>query len=767
MPAGTQPDPGGRARAAALFRAFFPVPLAKRRVLHYNQKNEMNPEAARSGPGRRRQMIKNKIKQLIAWLVSLRALFKRVSNEAPDNAVRHYVESFFAPIRYSSEIGQAKTAAIAALEPIYEALKREDPKGAFQTLVARYPDLESLAEAAGLDRARAELWRQNSADRSWERFLAFFRRRRFRMWILNAVLLFAAGNIALSLLSLRGTDVLRIVFNAGLALLVLVLGLRLRAGLQEDDSDVDRFEEMERLFDRYARKSINWMSALFAVFFFFVFELVKLGVNSRSSELVDRLAVCLPILTVLSLFFVKNLLLIRWLLKNVEFERGAAWRREFRRVLVLSAVYWLLSLGVYFVFEYYLAKNIAFVFYGGCLLSLLAFNLFRLRHFCYSRLTLTKPAVILILLALLGAGGLMYMRRNVWLTQPYINSVANVYEAANEIVYEEQTGVFTITNDDESDFKILQLTDIHLGGSLISYDKDLKALQACCRLIEHTRPDLVIVTGDLCYPIGIQSFSFNNDAPIQQFAAFMRNTGVPWAFTYGNHDTESVALVDENGLDERFRSLSWHTSKNLLYPYVQPEITGRSNQLIELRNADGSLNQALFLIDSNAYTGEGLNKYDYIHDDQVAWYRENVLRLNAEEGKTVSSMCFIHIPLQEYRTAYELYLAGSGEVKYFFGSNDEKGEKKVYCSDYPSTIFQTALELGSTTAFFCGHDHYNNLSLEYQGIRLTYGMSIDYYVSLGIARDTKQRGATLITCHPDSSYDVEQVPLIAIEGEGG
>ena len=708
-------------------------------------------------------MKENWLNRLLAYIVNLKAVFQRVSNDPPDHAVRHYAESFFAPFRYSSELGQAKTAVIAALEPVYEELKQEDEGGAFQTLVARYPDLESLLEAAGIDRAKAEAWRRKSADRSWERFLAFFRKRRLRMWILNVILLFVVGNVVLDARSFGWTAALRIAFNGALAAGVLFFGLRrLRSALSGEGAPADSGEEMEALFDRYARKSLNWLMALILEFFISVFELVNLGVNSRASEILERLADNLLILVLLGLFFAKNLLLLRWLVKNVEFERAAACKKELRRVLLLSGLYWLLSLGLYFVFEYYLVKNIAFVFYAGYILSILAFNCFRLKHFCYSRLKLTKPAVAVILLALLAGGGLMYMRRNVWLTQPFINSVPNVYEAKNEIVYDEESGVFTVTNDDDSDFRILQLTDIHLGGSLISYDKDLKALQACERLIEHTRPDLVIVTGDLCYPIGIQSFSFNNDAPIQQFAAFMRNTGVPWAFTYGNHDTESVALVDESGLNERFKSLSWKTSKNLLYPYVQPEITGRNNQLIDLRNADGSLNQALFLIDSNAYTGEGLNKYDYVHDDQVAWYREQVLRLNAEAGRTVSSLCFLHIPLQEYKTAWELYLAGSDEVRYFFGSNDEKGEAKVYCSDYPSTIFQTAGELGSTTAFFCGHDHYNNLSLEYRGIRLTYGMSIDYYVSLGIARDTKQRGATLITCHPDSSYDVEQVPLISL-----
>ncbi len=306
------------------------------------------------------------------------------------------------------------------------------------------------------------------------------------------------------------------------------------------------------------------------------------------------------------------------------------------------------------------------------------------------------------------------------------------------------------------------MTDIHLGGSLYSYQKDLKALQACFAEIEYTKPDLVVVTGDMCFPLGIMSMSFNNTSAVHQFAAFMRNTGIPWCFTYGNHDTESLASTGKQELNDVYKSLSYKTSKMLLYPYVQPDIMGRNNQLIEVRNSDGTLNTALFLIDSNAYTGEGINVYDYIHDDQVEWYANEVKRLNQEEGKTVNSMAFFHIPLQEYRTAYELYESGSDEVTYYFGSNDEKMIDKICCSDYPSKLFDTMLELGSTKAVFCGHDHYNNMSLEYKGIRLTYGMSIDYLAMPGIEKDTKQRGAELITLHKDSSWDVVQLPLTEI-----
>ena len=77
------------------------------------------------------------------------------------------------------------------------------------------------------------------------------------------------------------------------------------------------------------------------------------------------------------------------------------------------------------------------------------------------------------------------MSRETYYTQPYINSLPVVEHRDNQIAYDESTGIYTITAQDE-DFKILHLTDIHLGGSLFSYRQDHKALKACYALIEYT-----------------------------------------------------------------------------------------------------------------------------------------------------------------------------------------------------------------------------------------------------------------------------------------
>ncbi len=428
---------------------------------------------------------------------------------------------------------------------------------------------------------------------------------------------------------------------------------------------------------------------------------------------------------------------------------------------LLSAAFWLLYLAVVFIigtqsiYRSFAAVNCIYF----C--AILIYNFTVRKSIVENNFVWKKKYTISIISVILIITVISYLRRDTFYLQGYINTLPRLQQNTVSIEYREDDGVYELYMDDD-EFKILQLTDIHLGGSIYSMRKDRKALEAVYKVIEYTRPDFVVVTGDMTFPMGIMSMSLNNGAPVSQFAAFMRNLNVPWAFTFGNHDTEIISTYNEEGLCGILESLSFKVSGTLLYPYKQPDITGRNNQVIEIYNKDGSFNQALFLIDSNAYTGEAINDYDYIHEDQVEWYEEEVKALSDKVGTTISSLAFFHIPLQQYRDAYELYLDGSDDIKYFFGSNDEQTKEKVCCSNHSSSLFDKIVELGSTKALFCGHDHYNNMSLEYQGIRLTYGMSIDYLVMPGIDESEKQRGGTVITIHDDSSFEIKQISLSSI-----
>lgn len=70
----------------------------------------------------------------------------------------------------------------------------------------------------------------------------------------------------------------------------------------------------------------------------------------------------------------------------------------------------------------------------------------------------------------------------------------------NQLVPEkDENGYWTFTTD--RDLKIMQLSDIHLGGGWLSLKKDSQAINAVATMIQAEKPDLVIITGDMAFPV--------------------------------------------------------------------------------------------------------------------------------------------------------------------------------------------------------------------------------------------------------------------------
>ena len=662
-----------------------------------------------------------------------------------------YAELFFRDI-------PCGTVVMAAKDRVFSALAEEEKTCSFDKLVKKYSTLEELAALGGYSAEDVLTWQEGDVFdlKGTERWMS---RRRIRTVVISAFAITALAEIyrvvkgCIIRSEVRLFDILLLLLSVAGAVFSVLSG---EGGEKNVIYEARAYSYLQTLSDRYAKRSIV---ALALFFLFLAFDISAEGSRIRFSFFPEE-----SLWGIIPLFcLIRNSLLLRDIMKRISLPDPTVLSVHILGVAVFSSLYWVAVFAVLTRLSedsFSIFRKLAAIAF---LLLIVAYNVTIRKSLTVKNIVIDRKRVAIITLAAVILVAFFSMDRDTWYMQSYINSVPYIPHNDNVIAYDEASGVFTITAL-RDEFKILHLTDIHLGGSLLSKGKDLAALRACFAEIAYTQPDLVIVTGDLCYPVGLSSFSFNNSAPIEQFAAFMRNIGIPWAFLYGNHDTERVAAKGAEEVCELYRSLSFRTSGTLMYPYSQPPITGRNNQLIVLRNADGGFNTALFLLDSNAYTEEtGINHYDCIHEDQVDWYEREVVRLCEEEKKVISSLVFFHIPLQEYRTAYELYLQGDEQVKYYFGENNEQMFDKVCCSDKPCSLFERIVELGSTTGTFCGHDHYNNMSLEYQGVRLTYGMSIDYLVMPGISKDTAQRGGELITIRYDSSWDVRQIPLTSIK----
>ena len=152
----------------------------------------------------------------------------------------------------------------------------------------------------------------------------------------------------------------------------------------------------------------------------------------------------------------------------------------------------------------------------------------------------------------------------------------------------------------------------------------------------------------------------------------------------------------------------------------------------------------------------------------------------ANGDKAVNNLVFFHIPLREYRDAWanvidkigddktpnvgDKFVSDRGTTEFIYGTMGENNKTKngqrtygVFCGMRTDELFEAGLE-NDMQGVFCGHDHYNNFSVNYtpkgaeRSIRLTYGMSIDYLAYVSV-RDHAQRGCTQILLKADNSFE--------------
>ena len=412
-----------------------------------------------------------------------------------------------------------------------------------------------------------------------------------------------------------------------------------------------------------------------------------------------------------------------------------------------------------------------------------------------------------------------------------IEKVETIYKMGDNLNIDEETGYYTFTVENDATFKVLQLTDIHIGGGAFSISKDNWALNAVAKMVQGVKPDLVIVTGDIGYPVPFQAGTFNNKREAETFAELMEQLGIYWAFAFGNHDTEAYSLYSREEIGEEVY-LHKELYPHCLYQTGPADVDGYCNYIINVKNKLGIITQSFVMLDSHSYTdGDILGigwKYDNIHQNQVDWYKAEINKLNAlnktkfatlndaqklefatakvtdkckkdstiteaqkaimiadelvsdnalyTTGMSIKSSLYFHIPLVEYKDAYDEYVdnnkANSGQHYEYLGGIAGETGKVVYCGMHEDNLFETIQEVKSTTHVFCGHDHLNNFAFKYWGkngnketdwgVVLSYGYSIDYLAYAGIAKKYEQRGGTIISIAPSGELSFQKERLIDI-----
>ena len=237
-----------------------------------------------------------------------------------------------------------------------------------------------------------------------------------------------------------------------------------------------------------------------------------------------------------------------------------------------------------------------------------------------------------------------------------------MYTADNFKKADEETFILKISPD--RDFKILQLTDLHLGFGLFSKKRDQLALKAVSTIVKKTKPDLIAITGDSVFPFFPKAGTLNNKRQAQIFIRFMDQFRIPYAMVFGNHDCEMFSRYNKEQMAELFAS-----GKYSIFTKGRPEIYGVGNYFLNLTDEQGRVLLPLVFLDSNMYGENGwfYSGFDCIHEDQADWCMDRLLSLR-QEDPDVKAMAFFHIPVAEFKEAYEKMRLGDKSVTYMHGN---------------------------------------------------------------------------------------------------
>ncbi len=314
-------------------------------------------------------------------------------------------------------------------------------------------------------------------------------------------------------------------------------------------------------------------------------------------------------------------------------------------------------------------------------------------------------------------------------------------------------------------FRILHITDIHDVEPEMDDDenreipesRDKETINVIEKLVEKTKPDLVVFGGD-----NISGYweEFTYDlicSTIRKITAPIRERNIPLCIVFGNHD-------GEEGFHTEFQMMQYMEYPNCRSNLNDADVYGCGNCCITIKSSSGAKDAfAIWLIDSNDYqrNSNGGLSYDCVHADQIEWYEAKAAQLKAaNRGQPLPSILFQHMPVQQMCDGMEQVNENDDytferDGKYFkFGHKILEGRIRE-CPCPPNLEnshreqFESWKKTGGMVAAFFGHDHVNDFHINIDGI--------DLYQTLGAGYFTygKERGGRLIILDENNPEKIE------------
>ena len=179
--------------------------------------------------------------------------------------------------------------------------------------------------------------------------------------------------------------------------------------------------------------------------------------------------------------------------------------------------------------------------------------------------------------------------------EAYIDGFEQVVYESQLVPSTDELGNYYFVTD--GDFKVMQITDVHLVGGFLFAENDKKALHAVASMIEAERPDLVIVTGDISYAVP-WSGTLDNSIAHGYFKRLMEKLGVYWTVTFGNHDSEAYNYHNRAAVADMY---SEEALQYCLFSAGPDGVFGECNHVINVQNTQGLITSSYVMIHKESF----------------------------------------------------------------------------------------------------------------------------------------------------------------------
>jgi 3',5'-cyclic AMP phosphodiesterase CpdA len=295
-----------------------------------------------------------------------------------------------------------------------------------------------------------------------------------------------------------------------------------------------------------------------------------------------------------------------------------------------------------------------------------------------------------------------------------------------------------VIKEDGGDFRILQLTDMHIGSYLMD---DFKAVNDTFDIVREAvktaKPDMLVLTGDNVIATGVI-----NTLWAERLIVFLDSFKIPYVLAMGNHD--GSGFFDAKNNNRKLLTADVFASgKYSLFDKGPINIGGTGNYGVSIVRPNGELLYGVIVFDNgdNDFGAKQIKWYE--------WYVKNLSRSaygthEPDEGKVIKTIAVYHVPFPEVNNIRnELMNADPLLADQYFGESPTAHGTN-------SGMFIKMKELQSTAYMLFGHDHENALCYQYQGIFFVYGLK----TGPCSGHEKNKQGTTLITLKDDLSVSV-------------